>query len=138
MINAVVIVLLVLSSLFLIITILMHSGRGSGLSDMFGGTNTLAGGTSLERTLSRAAILLHDAIPFDRLHVLRLDRTESVTLYVAPASGEVEVTGHLIGDAPSPSADAPDAAERSRLIFIEQDFEHIDKADRIAIRANHR
>jgi len=35
-INSVVIVLLILSSLFLIVTILMHSGRGSGLSDMFG------------------------------------------------------------------------------------------------------
>src|SRR5216117_2577252 len=72
--------------------------------------------SSLERTLSRAAILLHDAIPFERLHVLRLDRTESVTLYVVRASGEVEVTGHLIGDAPSPSAEITDAAERSRLI----------------------
>jgi preprotein translocase subunit SecG len=57
MINAVVIVLLVISSLFLIITILMHSGRGSGLSDMFGGTNTLAGGTSLERTLDRITVV---------------------------------------------------------------------------------
>jgi Preprotein translocase SecG subunit len=40
MINSVVTVLLILSSLFLIVTILMHSGRGSGLSDMFGGTST--------------------------------------------------------------------------------------------------
>ena len=57
MIDAVVIVLLVISSLFLIITILMHSGRGSGLSDMFGGTNTLVGGTSLERTLDRITVV---------------------------------------------------------------------------------
>jgi preprotein translocase subunit SecG len=35
-INSDVIVLLIQSSLFLIVTILMHSGRGSGLSDMFG------------------------------------------------------------------------------------------------------
>jgi preprotein translocase subunit SecG len=55
--NTVAIVLLVLSSLFLIITILMHSGRGTGLSDMFGGTNTLAGGTSLERTLDRITVI---------------------------------------------------------------------------------
>ena len=48
MINAVAVVLLVLSSVFLIVTILMHSGKGSGLSDMFGGGNNLAGGTSLE------------------------------------------------------------------------------------------
>src|SRR6059036_1393705 len=57
MIDTVAIVLLVLSSLFLIITILMHSGRGTGLSDMFGGTNTLAGGTSLERTLDRITVI---------------------------------------------------------------------------------
>jgi preprotein translocase subunit SecG len=41
-INTIVIVLLILSSLFLIVTILMHSGRGSGLSDMFGGTSNLS------------------------------------------------------------------------------------------------
>jgi preprotein translocase subunit SecG len=57
MINTVAIVFLVLSSLFLIVTILMHSGRGTGLSDMFGGSNTLAGGTSLERTLDRITVV---------------------------------------------------------------------------------
>ena len=72
--------------------------------------------SSLEATLSRAAILLRDAIPFERLHVLRLDRSDSVTLYVVRASGEVEVTGHLIGDSGSTSADVVEATERSRLI----------------------
>jgi preprotein translocase subunit SecG len=57
-INTIVIVLLVLSSVFLIVTILMHSGRGSGLSDMFGGTSTLAGGTALERTLDRITVVI--------------------------------------------------------------------------------
>jgi preprotein translocase subunit SecG len=57
MINAVAVVLLVLSSIFLIVTILMHSGKGSGLSDMFGGGNNLAGGTSLERTLDRITVV---------------------------------------------------------------------------------
>jgi preprotein translocase subunit SecG len=56
-INTIVIVLLVLSSVFLIVTILMHSGRGSGLSDMFGGTSNLSGGTSLERTLDRITVI---------------------------------------------------------------------------------
>ena len=55
--NTIVIVLLVLSSLFLIVTILMHSGRGSGLSDMFGGTSNLSGGTALERTLDRITVV---------------------------------------------------------------------------------
>jgi preprotein translocase subunit SecG len=57
MVITVVIVLQVVSALFLIATILLHSGRGSGLSDMFGGTSNLAGGTALERTLDRATVI---------------------------------------------------------------------------------
>ncbi len=72
--------------------------------------------SSLDRTLSRVAILLRDAIPFERLHVLRLDRSESVTLYVVHASGEVEVTGHLIGDTQDAQPEPIDGTERSRLI----------------------
>src|SRR5882672_8223846 len=72
--------------------------------------------SSLDRTLSRVAILLRDAIPFERLHVLRLDRSDSVTLYVVHASGEVEVTGHLIGDTQDALPEPIDGTERSRLI----------------------
>ena len=57
MITTIVIVLLVLSSLFLIVTILMHSGRGSGLSDMFGGMSTLSGGKGMERLLDRLTVI---------------------------------------------------------------------------------
>ena len=49
--------------------------------------------------VSRLAVVLRDAIPFERLHVLRLDRAESFVLYVVRASGELEVTGHRIADA---------------------------------------
>ena len=42
MLNTIVIVIDVIAALFLILTILLHSGRGSGLSDMFGGSSTLA------------------------------------------------------------------------------------------------
>jgi len=56
-INAVAVVLVVVSSIFLIISILMHSGRGSGLSDMFGGSSNLSGGTALERTLDRITVV---------------------------------------------------------------------------------
>jgi preprotein translocase subunit SecG len=45
------------SSIFLIVFILLHSGRGSGLSDMFGGTSTLSGGTTLERRLDRITVV---------------------------------------------------------------------------------
>ena len=57
MLITVIIVLDVLSGLFLIITILLHSGRGSGLSDMFGGGGGLAGGTAMERTLDRITVV---------------------------------------------------------------------------------
>ena len=47
MLNTVILVIDVLAALFLILTILLHSGKGSGLSDLFGGGSTLSGGTSL-------------------------------------------------------------------------------------------
>jgi preprotein translocase subunit SecG len=56
MLNTIVIVLDVLAGLFLIVTVLLHSGRGSGLSDMFGGGGSLAGGTGMERTLDRITV----------------------------------------------------------------------------------
>jgi preprotein translocase subunit SecG len=56
MLNTVIIVIHVISSLFLIAAILLHSGRGSGLSDMFGGSSNLAGGTALERTLDKITV----------------------------------------------------------------------------------
>jgi preprotein translocase subunit SecG len=54
--NTIVIVIQVIASIFLIATILFHSGKGSGLSDMFGGTSTLAGGTALERRLDKITV----------------------------------------------------------------------------------
>ena len=57
MLNTVIIVIDVIAALFLILTILLHSGRGSGLSDMFGGTSSLAGGTALERTLDKLTVV---------------------------------------------------------------------------------
>jgi preprotein translocase subunit SecG len=56
MLNVIALVLCILSSLFLIVFILLHSGKGSGLSDMFGGGGSLSGGTSLERRLDRITV----------------------------------------------------------------------------------
>jgi preprotein translocase subunit SecG len=56
MLNVIALVLCVLSSMFLIVFILLHSGKGSGLSDMFGGGGSLSGGTSLERRLDRITV----------------------------------------------------------------------------------
>ena len=57
MLNVIALVLCVASSLFLIVFILLHSGRGSGLSDMFGGGGSLSGGTTLERRLDKITVV---------------------------------------------------------------------------------
>jgi len=58
--NVIVGVVHVFACLFLITFILLHSGRGSGLSDMFGGSaagGAMAGGTVVERNLDRMTIV---------------------------------------------------------------------------------
>lgn len=54
------IVIHVISSLSLIGLVLMHSGRGGGLSDMFGGGlgATAAGSTVVEKNLDRITIVV--------------------------------------------------------------------------------
>ena len=51
-------VLLVLTSLLLIMLVLLHKGRGGGLSDMFGGgvSSSLGGSSVAERNLDRFTI----------------------------------------------------------------------------------
>lgn len=61
LIDAVLIVLDVLSALLLVFLILLHSGRGGGLSDMFGGGQlggSMAGSTVVERNLDRLTIIV--------------------------------------------------------------------------------
>ncbi len=50
----------VLVSMALILLILLHSGRGSGLSDMFGGGMgaSAAGSTVMERNLDRITVMV--------------------------------------------------------------------------------
>jgi preprotein translocase subunit SecG len=52
------VVLQVIVSLALIVLILLHSGKGGGLSDMFGGSmgQAAAGSTVVERNLDRITI----------------------------------------------------------------------------------
>lgn len=51
-------ILLVLSSCFLVLMILLHKGRGGGLSDMFGGgvSSGLGGSSIAEKNLDRITI----------------------------------------------------------------------------------
>jgi preprotein translocase subunit SecG len=51
-------VVLTLASLLMIVLILMHKGRGGGLSDMFGGgiSSSLGGSSVAERNLDRITV----------------------------------------------------------------------------------
>jgi preprotein translocase subunit SecG len=59
--EAVVTVIVVLSALAMIFLILLHSGRGGGLSNMFGGGQlggSMAGSTVVERNLDRLTVIV--------------------------------------------------------------------------------
>lgn len=51
-------VLLVISSILMIVLVLLHKGRGGGLSDMFGGgvSSGLGGSSVAERNLDRITV----------------------------------------------------------------------------------
>lgn len=58
---AIMIVFHVLLSLALVALVLLHSGRGGGLSDVFGGgmsTTSLGGSTVVERNLDRLTVVV--------------------------------------------------------------------------------
>lgn len=54
-------------SLLLIFLVLLHAGRGGGLSDMFGGGSlggSMAGATAVERNLDRITVITAVAFAF--------------------------------------------------------------------------
>lgn len=59
MLNAILILLDVVAAGLLILFVLLHAGRGGGLSDMFGGQmgGSMAGSTVVERNLDRITII---------------------------------------------------------------------------------
>ena len=58
--NITLIVIITLTSILLTLTILMHKGKGGGLSDMFGGGISANAGTSgvAERNLNRITVTI--------------------------------------------------------------------------------
>ena len=58
MLTAVIVGIHVIVSLMLVLLVLLHSGRGGGLSDMFGGGmgSAAAGSTVVERNLDRITV----------------------------------------------------------------------------------
>jgi preprotein translocase subunit SecG len=74
--NAILIVIDVATALLLITFVLLHAGRGGGLSDMFGGQmgGSMAGSTVVERNLDRITIITATIFTFSTvLLALRVD-----------------------------------------------------------------
>jgi preprotein translocase subunit SecG len=69
MLTIAIVVIHVIVSLGLILLILLHSGKGGGLSDMFGGSvgSAAAGSTVAERNLDRMTVLLAVIFTFTTL-----------------------------------------------------------------------
>jgi preprotein translocase subunit SecG len=57
MLNLALIVIHIIASTLLILFILLHAGKGGGLSDMFGGGGSLSGGTAVEKNLDRITVI---------------------------------------------------------------------------------
>ena len=59
MLTAIIVVIHIIVSLSLIVMVLLHSGKGGGLSEMFGGGlgSAAAGSTVVERNLDRITIV---------------------------------------------------------------------------------
>ncbi len=59
-------ILFVASALALVFLVLLHSGKGGGLSDMFGGSlgATAAGSTVVEKNLDRITVIVALAFVF--------------------------------------------------------------------------
>jgi len=55
--NLFILIVDVVSALFLVVFILLHSGKGGGLSDMFGGGAGLGGGTAVEKRLDKITVV---------------------------------------------------------------------------------
>ncbi|HWC32230.1 MAG TPA: preprotein translocase subunit SecG [Actinomycetota bacterium] len=57
MLNITLIVIHVIASVLLVLFVLLHAGKGGGLSDMFGGgAGGLSSGTAVERNLDRITV----------------------------------------------------------------------------------
>ena len=76
MLNIVLIGFEVITAMLLILFILLHAGRGGGLSDMFGGQmgGSMAGSTVVEKNLDRITVITAIVFTFTTvLLALRLD-----------------------------------------------------------------
>lgn len=78
MVNILIIVVHLIACGLLLLFILLHAGRGGGLSDMFGGASggSMAGSTVVERNLDRITVAVAIVFGFTTiLLALRLETT---------------------------------------------------------------
>jgi preprotein translocase subunit SecG len=76
MLNAILIGFHLIASITLILFVLLHAGRGGGLSDMFGGVagSSLAGSTVVEKNLDRLTVVVALVFTFTTVFLaMRLD-----------------------------------------------------------------
>ena len=74
--NALIIGVHLIASIVLIVFILLHAGRGGGLSDMFGGAGggAMAGSTVVEKNLDRLTVVVAVVFTFTTILLsMRLD-----------------------------------------------------------------
>ena len=57
MLNAILLVIHSLAAVLLILFVLLHAGKGGGLSDLLGGGGGLSGGTAVEKNLDRGTVV---------------------------------------------------------------------------------
>ena len=74
MLTAIVVGIQVIASLLLILLVLLHSGKGGGLSDMFGGGlgATAAGSTVVEKNLDRITVVAAVVFAFTTIALVLL------------------------------------------------------------------
>jgi preprotein translocase subunit SecG len=67
-------ILFIASALALVFLVLLHSGKGGGLSDMFGGSlgATAAGSTVVEKNLDRITVIVALAFVFSGISLALL------------------------------------------------------------------
>ena len=75
----------------------------------------VADAPNLRDLVARLAFAMRESIPFERLHVLRLDRAESFVLYVVSRDGDVSITSRRI-DGESVAINEDEANARSRIL----------------------
>ncbi|MGE0881240.1 MAG: preprotein translocase subunit SecG [Acidimicrobiia bacterium] len=65
MLKALLLIIYVPCTVMMIVLVLLHSGRGGGLSDMFGGAGSTAlGSTAAERNLNRITVVFATIFAF--------------------------------------------------------------------------